>query len=479
MSKKPTDSIVYWIRSDLRLSDNIALWEAAKSNKDLIVIYIKNFNKSFSKPGLAAESWINKSLQELSSRYKKLFNLNLQVYDGDYNSIFKSLYKETNFASLYINSTHDPEIDKIDRFVEKEFSGQFNVCSFNSSLLFNPNEILNNSGTFFKVYTPFWKNALNKLTLRDPLPIPKIKAVYKKEIKSLRQREVDFKKKDWEKKILLHFIPGEINARKMLEEVAIKIDGYSEERDFPIKNNTSQLSPYLARGELTANEIFSTIKKNKNKMNINDYSKFTAQLGWREFSYNILFNFPKLPKKNFISKFDNFPWQKNNLNLVKWQKGLTGYPIVDAGMRELWATGYMHNRLRMITASFLIKNLNMSWTEGANWFWNNLFDADIANNSAGWQWVAGCGTDAAPYFRIFNPTLQSIRFDKGGKYIRKWVPELKELPDKFIHAPWELTEIELVSYKLQLGKDYPYPIVDHKKTRDEALKNYKKINISK
>ena len=183
MSKKPTDSIVYWIRSDLRLSDNIALWEAAKSNKDLIVIYIKNFNKSFSKPGLAAESWINKSLQELSSRYKKLFNLNLQVYDGDYNSIFKSLYKETNFASLYINSTHDPEIDKIDRFVEKEFSGQFNVCSFNSSLLFNPNEILNNSGTFFKVYTPFWKNALNKLTLRDPLPIPKIKAVYKKEIK--------------------------------------------------------------------------------------------------------------------------------------------------------------------------------------------------------------------------------------------------------------------------------------------------------
>jgi deoxyribodipyrimidine photo-lyase len=378
-----------------------------------------------------------------------------------------------------LTATHDPEIDKIDRFLEKEFSGQFNVCSFNSSLLFNPNEILNNSGTFFKVYTPFWKNALNKLTLRDPLPIPKIKAVYKKEIKSISQKEVDFKKKDWEKKILLHFIPGEINARKMLEEVAIKIDGYSEERDFPIKNNTSQLSPYLARGELTANEIFGTIKKNKNKMNINDYSKFTAQLGWREFSYNILFNFPKLPKKNFISKFDNFPWQKNNLNLVKWQKGLTGYPIVDAGMRELWATGYMHNRLRMITASFLIKNLNMSWTEGANWFWNNLFDADIANNSAGWQWVAGCGTDAAPYFRIFNPTLQSIRFDKGGKYIRKWVPELKELPDKFIHAPWELTEIELVSYNLKLGKDYPYPIVDHKKTRDEALKNYKKINISK
>jgi len=265
----------------------------------------------------------------------------------------------------------------------------------------------------------------------------------------------------------------------MLKEVTIKIDGYSEERDFPIKNNTSQLSPYLARGELTANEIFSTIKKNKNKININDYSKFTAQLGWREFSYNILFNFPKLPKQNFVSKFDSFPWKKNNTNLIKWQKGLTGYPIVDAGMRELWATGYMHNRLRMITASFLIKNLNMSWTEGANWFWNNLFDADIANNSAGWQWVAGCGTDAAPYFRIFNPTLQSVRFDKRGEYIRKWVHELKELPDKFIHAPWELTEMELISYNLKLGKDYPYPIVDHKITRDEALKNYKKINISK
>ena len=479
MIEKTTNIGIYWIRSDLRLHDNIALWEAAKSNKEIIIIYIKNLTTGPSKIIGAANLWIDKSLLELSYQYEKLFKLNLNIYDEDYISIFKALHKETNFTDLYINNTYDPEVDKIDKSIKKEFTNLFNVNSYNSSLLFKPNEILNNSGSFFKVYTPFWKNALNKLNLREPLPIPKINFIYKKDISSVKKSEINNQSKMWEKKILSHFKPGEISARKMLGQIVIKIIDYSKDRDFPIKNNTSQLSPYLARGELSVNEIFYAIKKDKKKVNINDYAKFIAQLGWREFSYNILYNFPKLPHKNFNSKFDNFPWDKNDIKLSFWKKGLTGYPIVDAGMRELWATGYMHNRLRMIVASFLIKNLNISWVEGAKWFWENLFDADIANNSAGWQWVAGCGTDAAPYFRIFNPTLQSIRFDKDGEYIRKWIPELKDLPNKFIHSPWELTEMELISFNIKLGKDYPCPIVDHKTTRDEALRNYKEMNVSK
>ena len=476
MSKKTTDSVLYWIRSDLRIFDNLALWEAAKTNKEIIVIYIKNLTSKESTDNLALNTWINKSLQELSERYRELYNIKLKIYNDDIYQVIEALHKETNFTDIYINTTFDPEVDKIDTKLATKFKNSFNVNSYNSSLLFKPNEILNNSGDFFKVYTPFWKKALSKLSLREPLPIPKINSVYKDNISSIKEVKITPPNKIWQKKILEHFTPGELTARHLLNHTYEKISGYSEKRDFPIKNNTSQLSPYLARGELSVNEIFFSIKKKKNKIKSYDYNKFTAQLGWREFSYNILYNFPNLSNKNFISKFDNFPWKKNEANFQKWRNGNTGFPIVDAGMRELKATGYMHNRLRMIVASFLVKNLNISWVFGAKWFWENLFDADVANNFAGWQWVAGCGTDAAPYFRIFNPTLQSIRFDKEGGYIRKWIPELKDLPSKYIHAPWEMTDLELMNFNVRLGKDYPRPIVDHKTTRDEALKNYKKMN---
>ena len=476
MPEKTRDSILYWIRSDLRLFDNLALWEASKTNKEIIVIYIKKLTNKYSKKNLALNTWIDRSLFELSEQYKKLYKIKLRIYDQDAIKVIESIYKETNFSALYINTTYDPEIDKIDSKLTSEFKKYFKVNAYNSSLLFDPNEILNNTGGFFKVYTPFWKKALSKLILRKPLPAPQITSVYKNNILSIQDFEIESVIKKWEKKILSHFNPGELSARKTLNQVHKKISGYAEGRDFPIQNNTSQLSPYLARGELSANEIFYTMRKKRRNININDYTKFTAQLGWREFSYNILFNFPKLSSKNFISKFDNFPWEKNEKNFLKWKKGNTGYPIVDAGMRELMTTGYMHNRLRMIVASFLIKNLNISWVCGANWFWENLFDADVANNFAGWQWVAGCGTDAAPYFRIFNPTLQSVRFDKDGSYIRKWIPELKDLPSKYIHAPWEMSDLELLGFNVKLGQNYPHPIVDHKTTRDVALKNYKMMN---
>ena len=239
MSKKPTGSIIYWIRSDLRLNDNIALWEAAKSNKDLIVIYIKDLITGPLQIKSAADIWTNKSLLELSARYKKLFNLRLNVYNQDYNTVLKSLYKETKFSHLYINNTYDPEIDAIDNSINKEFGSLFKINAYNSSLLFNPNEILNNAGSFFKVYTPFWKNALNKLNLREPLPFPNIKYVYQKEILSLKNIAISYVDEKWGKKILSYFNPGEVSAREMLGKTSTNIKGYSEGRDFPIKNNTS------------------------------------------------------------------------------------------------------------------------------------------------------------------------------------------------------------------------------------------------
>ena len=253
------------------------------------------------------------------------------------------------------------------------------------------------------------------------------------------------------------------------------IRGYSDNRDYPIEDSTSKLSMYFARGELSVNEVMFHMIKNKSKINMNDYNKFISQLGWREFSYNILHNFPNLESENFNKKFNNFEWDSNNEFFIKWKRGQTGYPIVDAGMRELYKTGYMHNRVRMITASFLVKDLLVDWRLGREWFEQTLFDHDIANNSAGWQWVAGSGTDAAPYFRIFNPSLQSERFDKEGKYIKKWIPELENIPSKYVHSPWICSSSDLEIYNIELGKTYPLPIVNHKAARDRALKLYKKL----
>ena len=266
MSKKTTNSVLYWIRSDLRIFDNLALWEAAKTNKEIIVIFIKNITKKESSSDLALNTWINKSLQELSERYKKLYNIKLKIYDDDIYQVIEALHKETNFTDIYINTTFDPEVDKIDAKLATKFKNSFIVNSYNSSLLFKPNEILNNSGDFFKVYTPFWKKALSKLSLREPLPIPKINSVYKDNVTSMKEVKITPSNKIWQKKILEHFTPGELTARHLLNYTYEKISGYSEKRDFPIKNNTSQLSPYLARGELSVNEIFFSIKKKKNKI---------------------------------------------------------------------------------------------------------------------------------------------------------------------------------------------------------------------
>ena len=468
-SKSP---VIYWLREDFRIYDNLALTEAAKDNKNLILVYFSNYLDK--QPGSAEEAWTNNSFLEITKRYREIYGINVQCYDGDPIQYLGELHNQFSISEIYINEVFDPRGKKKDAKIKKHFEGQIIFKTYNSHLLFDPEEIKNNAGSYFKVYTPFWRNCLSKLTVRKPLRPPKEISVFQnKYLKDTHNLTLNYPL--WTNKLFKYFTPGENAARLKLKELGNLIKGYSNNRDFPNKDSTSKFSMYFARGELSVNEVMFHLIRNKAKINKDDYTKFSSQIGWREFSYNILFNFPSLPLRNFNQKFDNFEWDTNKKNFNLWKLGQTGFPIVDAGMRELYETGYMHNRVRMITASFLVKDLLIDWRLGRKWFEETLLDHDIANNSAGWQWVAGSGTDAAPYFRIFNPSLQSERFDKEGNYIRKWIPELKDLPAKLIHSPWKSNESDLKKYNIELGKTYPYPIIDHSEARDKALLLYKKL----
>ena len=466
------DPVIYWLREDFRIHDNLALTEAAKDNKNLILVYFSNYLDK--QPGSAQEVWINNSFLEITKKYDEIYGLNIQCYDGDPIQYLEELHKKFGVSEIYMNEVFDPRTKKKDDKIKKYFTDQIIFKTYNSHLLFNPEEIKNNAGSYFKVYTPFWRNCLSKLIIRKPLRPPKeINVFQDKRLKGTHDLSLNHSL--WANRLFKYFTPGENAARLKLKELGNLIKGYSSNRDFPNKDSTSKFSMYFARGELSVNEVMFHLIRNKSKINKDDYIKFSSQIGWREFSYNILYNFPDLPLKNFNQKFDNFEWDTNKKNFNLWKLGQTGFPIVDAGMRELYETGYMHNRVRMITASFLVKDLLIDWRLGRKWFEETLLDHDIANNSAGWQWVAGSGTDAAPYFRIFNPSLQSERFDKEGNYIKKWIPELKDLPSKLIHSPWKFHESDLKKYEIELGKTYPYPIIDHGNARDKALMLYKKL----
>jgi deoxyribodipyrimidine photo-lyase len=286
---------------------------------------------------------------------------------------------------------------------------------------------------------------------------------------------------NWKNKIIKKWNVGEKAAEQRLEEfISFELNGYKEGRNFPNKKNVSRLSPHLHWGEISPNTIWHKIS-NLQHLEINNFEDtdtFLSEMGWREFSYYLLFYFPDLPRKNLQKKFDNFSWDNNSLFLKAWKSGLTGYPIIDAGMRELWSTGYMHNRLRMIVGSFLVKNLLLHWHEGEKWFWDCLVDADLASNSAGWQWIAGCGADAAPYFRIFNPITQGLRFDPNGDYTRRYIPEISMLPNKFLFNPWDAPNEVLKESNIKLGETYPKPIVDIKISRAKALSTFAKLKIS-
>ena len=373
------------------------------------------------------------------------------------------------------NRCYEPWIIKRDKSLKIYLNEKIKVNSFNGSLLWEPWEILKNDGTPYKVFTPFYKRGC----LSAPNPrVPKSEKInfFNHNFRHTNVSDLDLlSNKKWENQILSQWKVGEDSSIEIMQSFLKNgVQNYSEGRNFPNKKNVSRLSPYLHWGQISPNSLWYEVNNLKNVKD-NDVEVFKSELGWREFAYYLLYHFPYIQRKNLKSNFDNFKWLEDPINFKKWSKGLTGIPIVDAGMRELWQTGYMHNRPRMIVSSFLVKNLLIHWRRGEEWFWDCLFDADAASNSASWQWVAGTGTDSTPYFRIFNPVTQGQKFDPTGEYIRTYVPELKNLPIKFLFSPWECPNEILTNLNFKLGQDYPHPIVDLKESRQRALSTYEQL----
>ena len=461
-----------WFRQDLRITDNPAFTEACLQHQFVIPLYIYEDNSVL---GSAQAWWLHHSLMALNHSLKQL-GLNLILRKGNALEIILDLAGKVSLDAVYWNRCYDPTSISRDKLIKATLMEKgLQVQSSNGSLLNEPWTIKNKQGDFFKVFTPYWKHCRQFLSVQSEISLshrPKGIEIRSDEIQAWGL----LPSPNWAKQFPDCWTPGEVGAQIKLDEfIDHYLTGYKKNRDFPAKNATSHLSPHLHFGEISPWRILRAIELAKLDSNCDlaSVEHFLSELGWREFSAYLLYHFPKLPYENFKKEFDAFPWKNEKALLVRWQQGMTGYPIIDAGMRELWATGYMHNRVRMIVASFLTKGLFIDWRLGADWFLDTLVDADLANNSAGWQWVAGCGVDAAPYFRIFNPVLQSQKFDPEGEYIRRWVPELSELQGQSIHAPWEDGDSE----GIYLRTNYPKPMVNHHETRLRALSYYKQLTI--
>ena len=463
---------IHWFRQDLRLEDNQALFTACEQGVVLPIYILDDVNAGVFKMGEASRLWLHYSLKSLN----KSLNGKLSVYIGNPLDILFGLSKKYNISNIYWNRCYEPWQINRDTKIKKTLIEQgIAVNTYNSLLLWEPWDVLKSDGTPYKVFTPFYRNGcLNSKRPRVPLPIPeKLSLINDVE----NQLTIDalnlLPKTPWGEELVKQYKIGEQGARLGLEYFVINgLNLYKDGRNCPAKSNISRLSPHLHFGEISPNIIWYKVRSSGDNDNIDT---FCSELGWREFSYNLLYYNPNLPSVNFQSKFDKFPWSTDRDVLSKWQKGQTGIPIVDAGMRELWQTGFMHNRVRMIVGSFLVKNLMLDWREGERWFFDCLFDADLASNSASWQWIAGSGADAAPYYRIFNPILQGQKFDVNGQYTRHYVPELALLPDKYIFNPWEAPHEVLNSSNIKLGVNYPRPIVNLKTSRDMALAAFKNL----
>ncbi len=458
---------LFWLKDDFRIRKNLALIEATKKHNQVVVFYL--FKKKKFEYQQAQSWWVGKSLEEFKNKLNK-YNINLEIIKTEtYKSFFELLFRKNNFA-LYWNKTYEPNYLKFDKYLsEKLIENSIEFKIFKGNIL-NELDVKKNDGSPFKVFTPFWKNAEKFYSEKIPQIEKKIAKCNKKVsfFNNTTNANQIFPKKKWFNKFQDYWLPSEENALEILKKFINKdIENYSEGRNYPNIAGTSKLSPFIKHGQIHVETIWEECLKFKKK----GIEKFLAEIGWREFNHSLINYFPHMLKGNYSKKFDKFPWQKNSKFLNAWKNGLTGYPIVDAGMRELYSTGWMHNRVRMIVGSFLVKHLLINWQEGEKYFKNCLLDYNEANNVSGWQWVAGCGADAAPYFRIFNPILQGEKFDKDGKYVIKWIPELKNVPKKLIHKPWEVQDEKI----LKLGSDYPFPIVSHEEAREKALNAFKKI----
>jgi deoxyribodipyrimidine photo-lyase len=466
---------LYWLRNDLRLADNAALTAAAAQGPVIVLYVLDDETPGEWRLGGASRWWLHTSLEALGRKVP------LTLRRGPADRVIAAVLAETGAASVHFTRDYAPWSGALERRVKDIAETAGASCHrYSGFLLHEPEAIRNGAGEPYRVYTPFSKACF---AAGEPKPLKPVPAftLYSGTLASdrLSDWQLYTGKPDWARAFSSLWTPGEEGAAARLTDfIADGLPHYADERDRPDRDVTSRLSPHLRFGEVSPAQCWHAVRAAEVTAGgrlAKTAEKFLKEVLWREFSYHLLHHWPSLPSEPFRPEFAAFPWRDNPQGLTAWRRGRTGYPIVDAGLRELWATGIMHNRVRMIAASFLIKDLLIPWQEGERWFWDTLVDADIGNNSASWQWVAGCGADAAPYFRIFNPVLQGEKFDPQGAYVRKWVPELALLPDQFVHRPWEAPRLVLEAAGVELGRDYPHPVVDHGKARDAALAAFQEI----
>lgn len=466
---------IWWLRKDLRLHDNPALHFAVEKGEPVIPLYIFSPDDE-GEWGLGGASrwWLHDSLASLGEALKQKFNSRLILRRGPNLKALEKVLRETGAKTVVWNRRYEAHAIETDREIKSKLIERGLEChSFNALLLREPWDVKKSDGSPYKVYTPYMKASWASADPLPPLAVPKQLPLPESWPHSLQLDEFALKPKiAWDKGFRELWEPGEAGALARLKKfTGSAANNYKETRNTPgAKISTSRFSPHLHFGELSPRLIWQELKGKKSPTALNEGVKtFINEVIWRDFAYQLFYYFPQLDREPLQKHFAAFPWVKDAALLKAWKRGQTGYPIVDAGMRELWHTGWMHNRVRMIVASFLVKDLLISWQEGAAWFWDTLVDADLAQNSFNWQWVAGCGADAAPFFRIFNPVLQGEKFDPDGDYVRRWVPELAGLPNRLIHKPWEAGSNFLHVAGVDLGVNYPRPVVDHDRARLRAL----------
>ena len=483
-----SSSVIVWFRDDLRINDNPALLAAIETGLPVLALYILDeANEGIRPLGRASKWWLHHSLASLTENLAD-HGIDLALLKGAASTLIAELATKLQPSAIFWNRRYGKAERDIDSKIKADcLASGVDAKSFNGALLYEPWEVTTKTGDPMKVFTPFWRaaQALMAPALPRPLPTGKISAFKPpSSLTSLSLEDLSLlPKRDWAKHFPETWSPGEQGAQEKLDNFfESAFSGYAEGRNRPDYRSTSLLAPHLRFGEISIRDVFQRAGEAAHlnpKISDADLRSFRSELGWREFSNHLLFHNPALATENYNRTFDAFPWADNAPALHAWQRGLTGYPIVDAGMRELWQTGFMHNRVRMIVASFLIKHLLIDWRFGENWFWDTLLDADPANNAASWQWVAGSGADAAPYYRIFNPMLQGEKFDPDGIYVRKYVPELAALRAPAIHTPWLASPADLRAANVSLGKTYPLPIVDHAAARERALGAFKALKQGK
>jgi len=469
----PSTPTLLWLRQDLRLADNPALHRAAAGGGPLACLYVLDDEGPGEHAiGGAQRWWLHRSLAALGQALAERGNA-LVLRRGPAAEIVESVAREIGAAEVFWNRCYEPFAVQRDAGLKQRLKTLgIAATSTNGSLLLEPWEVKTGQGEPFKVFTPFWRAVEAAYEDRPPLPTPRrLPPAPAMASDALGSWNLLPRRPDWASDFGRFWTPGEAGAQQRLADfLEADLACYRESRDLPADSGTSRLSPHLHLGEISPRQVWhATRLRSGGGQDEAAAGKFLSEVGWREFSHHLLFHYPTLPERNWRASFDAFPWRRDTEALGAWQRGHSGYPIVDAGMRELWQSGWMHNRVRMVAASFLVKDLLIDWREGAAWFWDTLVDADLANNAASWQWVAGSGADAAPYFRVFNPVLQGERFDPEGSYVRRWVPELARLPAEWIHQPWKAPERVLAEAGVSLGRTYPHPIVDHKAARDRAL----------